>query len=170
MIVDSYHRNYSLALRHLAALRRENPGQQVELLSRRNAQGRYSSRGHNFRFEVIGEKPTGKGIEFVAHFDYGSKKKGSVIEMQLHIFAPEGTTDNEALQAIRDRALGKPWPSKKWQARMLEYKSGKKSLRKNEGANKLPKGLVNTTMAEGSGRVTSRVAVSSNRRTRRKTK
>lgn len=170
MIVDSYHRNYSLALRHLSALRRENPGQQVELLSRRNAQGRHSSRGRHFTFEVIGEKPTGEGIEFVAHFDYGSKKSGSVIEMQLHIFAPEGTTDNEALQAIRDRALGKSWPSKEWQARMLEYKSGKKSIRKNKGANKLPTGLVNTAMAEGSGRITSRSAIPSNRRTRRKTK
>ena len=170
MIINAHHRNYSLALQHLAALRRDNPGQQVELLSRRNAAGRYSTRGRSYQFEVIGEKPTGEGIEFVAHFDYGSKKKGSVIEMQLHIFVPEGTTDNEALQAIRDRALGKPWPSKKWKARMLEYKSGKKGLRKNEGANKLPKGLVNSAMAEGSGRVTSRSAIQSNRRARRKTK
>src|SRR5208282_2133317 len=106
------------------------------------AQGRFSSRGHCFQFEVIGEKSSGE-IELVAHFDYGSVKRGSVIELQLHIFAPEGTTDDEALEAIRERANGKPWPSKKWSSKLLEYKSGKKSFRKNKDANKLPKSLIN---------------------------
>ena len=169
MIVDSHHRNHSLALRHLSALRRENPGQQVELLSRRNAQGRYSYRGHHFQFEVIGEKPSGE-IEFVAHFNYGSVKRGSVIELQLHIFAPESTTDDEALEAIRDRANGKPWPSKKWRSTLLEYKSGKKGFRKNQGANKLPKGIINSAVAGGAGRITSRSAIQPNRSSRRKTK
>jgi len=168
MIIESRHRNYNLALRHLAALRREYP--HAELLSRRRADGRFSNRGQFYQFEVR-EAETGKGIEFVAHFDYGGGKKRNLITFQLHIFAPEGTTDDEALQAIRDRANGQPWPSRQWQSRMLEYQSGVKPFRKNAGANKLPQGLVNTGVAGGEGSIVSRRdSVRSNRRGRRKAK
>jgi len=167
LIIDSYHRNYSLALRHLSALRREYPGQSVELLSRRNSSGRFSSRGHHFQFEV---RERQERVELVAHFDYGSSKKKSVIEMQLHVFAPGGLDDSEYIQAIRDRAQGRAWPSREWSARLLEYKSGKKGFRKNSGTNKLPKGLVNEAVLAGEGSIISKATVQPSRSNRRKAK
>jgi len=161
MIVSGQHRSRALANRHLRALQRQYGD--ARIISRRNSAGRFSKRGQYYEFEV--REKTGKGLEFVVHFDYGGGRKRNLITFQFHVFAPGGVTDEEALQAIRDRAAGKKWPSNQWRARMLEYSRNGKDFKKRP---KMPKGLLDTAVQGGEGRVTRRDSIRLNRRTRRK--
>lgn len=101
MIISARHRSYALALRHLAALRRQHPKASVEIISRRNASGKFSKRGIYYQFEVIEHEPIGK-LELVLHFDYGGSKATDLIRFQVHITAPGDTDDEEALRIVRD--------------------------------------------------------------------
>jgi len=83
MIIVGNHRSAALAQRHLRELRREHKGSTVEIISRRNASGRYSGRGQYFWFEVT-KLPTNQ-IELVAHFDYSSRKAKRLLRFQVHI-------------------------------------------------------------------------------------
>jgi hypothetical protein len=112
MIIYAYHHNKGLALRHLTALRRKY--ESAELLSRRNASGRYSKRGQFYVFEVREKKKKPGRTEYVIHFNYGTldKKKGDRrIRFQVHVFGPQGASDREAVEIIKDRTNGAPWPS-----------------------------------------------------------
>jgi hypothetical protein len=112
MIIHSHHRSEALALQHLAALRRKYAS--AELLSRRNALGRYSSRGRTYVFEVQEKKKKPGRTEYVIHFDYGTKdkKKGDRrIRFQVHVWGPASTPDPEVIEIIRGRTEGLPWPS-----------------------------------------------------------
>jgi hypothetical protein len=108
MIIISHHRSKALAHRHLLALRRKYA--RADLLSQRNAEGRYSSGGQTFVFEV--QEKAEPQIEVVIHFDYGSRdpKGDHLIQFQVHLFAPGTETDKEIIGAIRDHAEGLPYP------------------------------------------------------------
>lgn len=153
MIIIGQHRSQALADRHLRDIRREHPDSTVQETSRRNARGRFSMRGHFFTFEVI-DHP--EKLELVAHFDYGGGRKSNLIEFQLHIFAPRGTSDEDAIKTIRQRARGVPWP-KGWKAKTLRYASGTKGWRANKGKDKLPKGLINRSISAGDGAIEQRI-------------
>ena len=119
MIIVGQHRNERLALRHLRDLRREYAPRPVELLSRRNARGEYSARGHYFWFEV-GDEPE-KRIELVAHFDYASTKAKDLLRFQVHILAPGSVTDDEALGVISDHFnQGKKYPQG-WREKVIYW-------------------------------------------------
>jgi hypothetical protein len=118
MIIDAQHRNYRLALRHLAALRHQYGN--AELLSRRNARGRFSQRGQLFQFEV--REDTGKRVQFVLHFDYAGGKAKDLLRFQVHVSGPEDVSDDEAIRIIRDNFGGdeKPLP-KGWRRRSIYW-------------------------------------------------
>lgn len=112
-IIKGKHRNAALAQRHAAALAREHGGE-VKIV-RRNASGQFSARGKHYSFEIVkparkrkasrkpvaAKKPTGKQIEYVAHFDYGEKKSRNLIRFQVHFFAPEGLPDSRVISIIK---------------------------------------------------------------------
>lgn len=98
MIIITHHRSRKLADRNRRQL--EKKYFIVRLDARRNDKGRYSTGGHTFVWEVF-DKPKGKRIEIVLHFDYGSTKKKNLIQFQVHIFGPSESTDSEAIAAVR---------------------------------------------------------------------
>lgn len=85
----------------------------MRLLSRRNARGHYSERGHTYVWEVF-EKPKGNRIEIVVHFDYGTKKAKNLIQFQVHVFGPSTATDAECVEAIRRFEKGEKPQGWKW--------------------------------------------------------
>lgn len=104
MIIISHHRSAALAARKRRDL--EKQYFVVRLLSRRNAAGAYRSNGHTYVWEVF-DKPEGKKIEIVVHFDYGTKKNRNLIQFQVHIFGPSEATDSEVVEAVRQFERGK---------------------------------------------------------------
>lgn len=111
MIIISHHRSLDLADRKRHALLLKYAS--VELLSRRDAAGRYSSRGRTYIWEVRPKEKKPKRAEFVIHFEYGakSKKKGDQrIRFQVHVFGPSGASFDDAIKAIRKRNQGEAWP------------------------------------------------------------
>jgi hypothetical protein len=136
MIIHAHHRSKALALRHLAALRRKYGS--AELLSRRNAAGRYSKRGQFYVFEVREKAKKPGRTEYVIHFDYGtkSKKKGDQrIRFQVHVWGPQGATDREAIEAIKARTEGAPWPAG-WSHKAIYWGKGTKPATRTDWQNR----------------------------------
>jgi len=117
MIISAQHRSYALALRHLRELRRKYPS--AELLSRRNARGRYSSRGQFYEFEVTEE--TQQKIELVLHFDYSSTAARDLLRFQVHVIGPGNVSDDEALRVVREHfTKGGKYP-KGWREKAIYW-------------------------------------------------
>lgn len=74
MTVFGEHRSLKLAERHLRALQREHPGQEIHISSRRNARGLFSRHGHFFTFEIE-EIEEFEEIELVGGFDSPGRKR-----------------------------------------------------------------------------------------------
>jgi hypothetical protein len=108
MIVVGYHRSAALAHKHLLALRREHRDATVELIGRRTAKGRYSSRGRYFWYEITKHESK---IELVLHFDYGSSRARDLLRFQVHVIGPGNAADDEALRIVRSHfSEGKRFP------------------------------------------------------------
>lgn len=117
MIIQAQHRNFALATRHLRELRKKYAS--AELLSRRNARGRFSNRGQFYVFEVT--EATQDKIELVAHFDYGSSKAKDLLRFQVHIIGPADASDDEALRVIREHfSEGEAYP-KGWRQKTIYW-------------------------------------------------
>jgi hypothetical protein len=160
MILTAHHRSESLAARHLTALRRKYF--RVNLISRRNANGTYSERGHTFVYEIEEKKPK-KRIEVVLHFDYGTQKGHDLIRFQVHVFGPATATDAQFIRAVRQRSAGDPWP-KGFSKKAIYW--GQDEKRTDYISTKLRKAAI----AGGSATVARKRAVRSNRRANRKAK
>ena len=71
---------------------------------RAKARSRAAKRGWKTRRANEAQRQAAKeqtAREFVLHFDYGSKKKRNLIQFQVHVTAPQGVTDAEAIKTIR---------------------------------------------------------------------
>ena len=168
MIITAQHRNYKLAMRHLAKLRREYAS--AELLSRRNKRGQFSCRGQFYVFEVT--KETQDKIELVAHFDYGSSKARDLLRFQVHIVGPGDVSDNEALRVISEhfeegKSYPKGWKQKTiyWGHVMPESSDDVEHEYVREDARQTY--LARLAIGSGERRVSRRRTIKKNRRTRK---
>lgn len=169
MIIVGHHRSATLAQRHLRALRREHKGSSVEIVSRRNASGRYSGRGQYFWFEVV-KLPTDR-IELVAHFDYASTKAKDLLRFQVHIIGPSKTTDREALEVIVNHFSDEePYP-RGWKEKIIfwGHTRGDGDVEQEYNADdSLQTHLAKLAILGGERKVSRRNPVRKNRRTGRK--
>lgn len=168
MIVISHHRSAALTDKKRRSLQHANPESQFNLLSRRNARGRFSTNGHKFVWEV---QPKNKKLNLVLHFDYGDQGKGKLIQFQVHVEGPGETSDADAVEIIQTAALEGRYP-KGWRERAIFWSKGGNVRYHVNGAEKhLPSSLVRQGVAMGEGSVESRrTSTKSNRRAKRKAK
>jgi len=110
------HRSEALAERHRRQLERQYGGVWI-IAERRSQRGYRSRRGRQFRFDQIAEQTA----EYVVHFDYGKKKKGNVIDVQVHLVGPANAADAEAIQAATDLMVGYDLPQG-WEAKVIAWR------------------------------------------------
>lgn len=165
MIIKANHASLSLALRHLTQLKKQFL--HAEIISRRNASGHYSERGHVFFFEARGQvKKKQRRTEYVVHFDYDEQGPGrrDLIRYQVHVFGPSGVSDREAIAAIRQIERGES--PKGWKVKTILWgKNPPPSERKD-----IPLGsLKKSAILGGEASVSSRrkIPARKNRRTRK---
>lgn len=111
MVINGRHRSAAHAERHRKELERKHGFAAIS--ARRNDKGRFSSRGRNFTFEVEDTK-----VEYVVHFDYGSKKESNLIRFQVHIEGPEAS-DRDAIDAIKKIEKGET--PEGWRVRKIRW-------------------------------------------------
>lgn len=94
-----HHRSLALAERHRRTL-----GEGWEIKSRRNAAGRYSSRGHTFEFE----KKEAEVQEYVLYWQ--KQKRGRTVFPKVHIIiaAPPRQTRKTIISGVEQWSLGQP--------------------------------------------------------------
>lgn len=98
-IIYGKHRSRTLAERHARDLSRKFDAP-FEIIARRRADGRYSTRGHFFTFEE--QEPTEEKVEYVLHFDYGKKRRGNPIDVQVHLRGPNNADDKEVKTCYKE--------------------------------------------------------------------
>jgi hypothetical protein len=110
------HRSEALAERHRRQLEREFGGVWI-IAERRSQRGYRSRRGRQFRFDQIAAAVA----EYVVHFDYGKKKKGNVIDVQVHLIGPSDASDEAAINAAADLMVGYDLPQG-WEAKTIAWR------------------------------------------------
>lgn len=169
MIIQSHHQSAALAERKRSEL--EKKYFIVRLLSRRNDKGNFSNRGHNFIWEVF-DKPKGKRIELVLHFDYGDEGGKNTIRFQVHVFGPSEATDSEAISAVRKLEKGERPKGWKFKEIFWSHPPGHtpRGPIGEEDAEKLASARRAAIGAPSEVRVTRKNPISRDRRANRKTK
>ena len=113
--------------RHLSALkgwrtRRANARQRSEAAKRGWETRRRDERARQTaKRKRVGAKRRGASSEFVVHFDYGSKRKGNVIRVQVHLIGPANASDREAIAATREFFEHEEEPAG-WKVRVIKWR------------------------------------------------
>lgn len=114
----------ALAERHGAKLARGRNVVSVELVSRRNAKGKFSSRGHFFVFRVKKRKrrPIVKR-EYVVRFSYQARKKGTNKLIEIHLEGPN-RNDRDKVIAIVIEWIKTGKIKRFWKVRSIDWQGG----------------------------------------------
>lgn len=92
----SRHKRFDLAERHARQIERETGSKVV--IHRRNAKGRFDSRGTYYTFYIPGQK------EYIVNVIHSKQSKGSPhVEVQISATGPAGASRDEVLQAVSNR-------------------------------------------------------------------